>query len=112
MKDECLSEDYNLDSILKETNLTLEKIFNNIIASEMKLEYIEFVFTPNKPSMYSPSTKGTRLYLMFLINFCITNGQDNKIWLEKNKGLKEDYRISVIIDSRSLVLIIIWGHIQ
>ena len=80
--------------------------------SEMKLEYIEFVFTPNKPSMYSPSTKGTRLYLMFLINFCITNGQDNKIWLEKNKGLKEDYRISVIIDSRSLVLIIIWGHIQ
>ena len=99
LRGECFSEDYNLDTILKETNLALEKIFNNVIASEMKLEYIEFVFTPNKPSMYSPSTKGTRLYLMGLINFCITNGQDNKIWLEKNKGLKKDYRVSVIIDS-------------
>ena len=36
---------------------------------------------------------------MGLINFCITHGQDNKIWLEKNKGLKRDYRVSVIIDS-------------
>jgi hypothetical protein len=72
LRGECLSEDYNLDKILKETNLALEKIFNNIIALEMKLEYIEFVFTPNKPSMYSPSTKGTRL--------------------------KKDYRVFVIID--------------
>lgn len=36
---------------------------------------------------------------MGLINFCITHGQDNKIWLEKNKGLKKDYRVSVIINS-------------
>ena len=36
---------------------------------------------------------------MGLINFCITHGQDNKIWLEKNKGLKKDYRVTVIIDS-------------
>lgn len=57
------------------------------------------MYSPNKPSMYSPSTKGIRLYLMGLINFCITHGQDNKIWLEKNKGLKKDYRVSVIIDS-------------
>lgn len=99
LRGECYAEDYNLDTIFNETNLALEKIFNNSIASEMKLEYIEFVFTPNKPSMYSPSTKGTRLYLMGLINFCITNGQDNKIWLEKNKGFKKDYRVSVIIDS-------------
>ena len=45
----------------------------------MKLEYIELVFHPNKPSIYSPSTKGTRLYLMGLINFCITHVQDKKI---------------------------------
>ena len=44
LRGEWLSEDYNLDSILKETNLALEKIFNNVIASEMKLEYIEFYF--------------------------------------------------------------------
>jgi len=56
----------------------------------MKLEFIELVFPPNKPSIYSPSTKGTRLYLMGLINFCITHGQDKKIWLEKNKGLKKE----------------------
>ena len=65
----------------------------------MKKEYLDFVFPQNKHSMYSPSSKGTRLYLMGLINFCITHGQDNKIWLEKNKGLKRDYRVSVIIDS-------------
>lgn len=98
LRGECFSEDYNLDAISKDTSSSLEKIFSYQIASEIKLEYLEFVFTPNKPSMYSPSTKGTRLYLMGLINFCITI-QDNKIWLEKNKGLKKDYRVSVIIDS-------------
>ena len=95
----CFNEDYTPDQIDKETKSVLEKLFTNPITSEMKLEYIEFIFSPNKPSMYSPSTKGTRLYLMGLINFCITHGQDNKIWLEKNKGLKKDYRATVIIDS-------------
>ena len=99
LRDECLNEDYYLEQIDKDTKSTLEKLFTHPITSDMKLEYIEFIFSPNKPSMYSPSTKGTRLYLMGLINFCITHGQDNKIWLEKNKGLKKDYRVSVIIDS-------------
>ena len=37
---------------------------------------------------------------MGLINFCITHGNDNKIWLEKNNnGFKRDYRVSVLIDS-------------
>ena len=98
-KGECLDEEYNLEIIDKDSKSALEKLFTNQIASEMKLEYIEFIFAPNKPTMYSPSVKGTRLYLMGLINFCITHGQDNKIWLEKNKGLKKDYRVSVIIDS-------------
>ena len=91
--------DYTLDIIDKETKSSLEKLFAREITSEMKLEYIEFIFTPNKPSMFSPSNKGTRLYLIGLINFCITHGQDNKIWLEKNKGYKKDYRATVIIDS-------------
>ena len=95
----CDEEEYNFEKIDVDVKSALEKLFSNSIASEMKLEYIEFIFTPNKPSMFSPSTKGTRLYLMGLINFCITHGQDNKIWLEKNKGLKKDYRVSIIIDS-------------
>ena len=99
IKGESYNEEYTLDMIFKDTNFALEKLFTHPIASEMKLEYLDFIFSPNKPSMYSPSTKGTRLYLMGLINFCITHGQDNKIWLEKNKGLKKDYRVSVIIDS-------------
>ena len=95
----CSDEDYNQNQIDKESKAALEKLFSNQITSDLKLEYIDFIFTPNKPSMYSPSTKGTRLYLMGLINFCITHGQDNKIWLEKNKGFKKDYRVTVIIDS-------------
>ena len=95
----CRDDEYNNEQIDRDSKSALEKFFSNPIGSEMKLEYIEFIFTPNKPSMYSPSTKGTRLYLMGLINFCITHGQDNKIWLEKNKGFKKDYRVTVIIDS-------------
>ena len=98
-KIESLDPNNNLEKIEDDTKSNLEKLFSNTIASNMKSEYLEFVFFPNKPSMYSPSTKGTRLYLMGLINFCITHGQDNKIWLEKNKGLKKDYRVSIIIDS-------------
>ena len=98
-KGECINEEYNLEQIDKDTKEKLDKIFIDTMSSEMKLEYLEFIFPPNKPSMYSPSTKGTRLYLMGLINFCITHGQDNKIWLEKNKGFKRDFRVSVIIDS-------------
>ena len=83
LRGECYDDEYKIDQIDKDTKSSLENLFANPITSEMKLEYIEFIFSPNKPSMYSPSTKGTRLYLMGLINFCITHGQDNKIWLEK-----------------------------
>ena len=57
------------------------------------------IFPPNKPSMFTPSVKGTRLYLIGLVKYMITGGQENKIWLEKKACLKRDYRISVIIDS-------------
>ena len=49
--------------------------------------------------MYTPSVKGTRLYLVGLVKYMITGGQENKIWLEKKACLKRDYRISIIIDS-------------
>ena len=97
----CFSLDYTIDIIDKETKTAIDTLFSDKITSEMKLEYIEFIFSPNKPSMYSPSNKGNKLYLLGLINFCITHGQDNKIWLEKNKGYKKDYRATVIIDSSS-----------
>ena len=98
-KVECEDEDYPIEQIEKDTKIALDIMFSEPTSSEIKLELLDYIFTPNKPSMFSPSSKGTRLYLMGLINFCITHGQDNKIWLEKNKGLKKDYRATVIIDS-------------
>lgn len=79
-KGECSNKDYTSEIIESDTKSRLEKLFSLSITSDMKLEYLEFIFPPNKPSIYSPSAKGTRLYLMGLINFCITRGQDNKIW--------------------------------
>ena len=98
-KSDCSDENYDSEKMNRDTKFALDKLFNSKNSTETKLEYMEFIFIPNKPSMYSPSTKGTRLYLIGLINFIITRGQDNKIWLEKNKGLKKDYRVSIIIDS-------------
>ena len=37
-------------------------------------------------------------YLVGLVKYMITGGQENKIWLEKKACLKRDYRITVIID--------------
>ena len=64
-----------------------------------KINLLDTIFPPNKPTMYAPSSKGSRLYIKGLIYFILTNGQENKIWLEKKAGLKRDYRISIIIDS-------------
>ena len=79
-----------------------EKLLDKLSKFENKgviLDLIDTIFPPNKPSMYAPSVKGTRLYLVGLVKFIITAGQENKIWLEKKAGLKRDYRVSVIIDS-------------
>ena len=100
-------KDFNLiyPFMVKSINLTSpieEKLIDNLSKFENKgvvLDLIDTIFPPNKPSMYAPSIKGTRLYLVGLVKFIITAGQDNKIWLEKKAGLKRDYRISVIIDS-------------
>jgi hypothetical protein len=57
------------------------------------------IFAPNKATQFAPSQKGTRLYIPGLIKFCLTDGQENKIWLDKITGLKRDYRVSILIDS-------------
>lgn len=78
-----------------------EKI-NKITDFEIKginMDLFDNIFPANKPSMYCPSVKGTRLYLVGLVKYMITGGQENKIWLEKKACLKRDYRISVIIDA-------------
>ena len=79
-----------------------EQIIQKLTEFEIKginRDLIDNIFPPNKPSMYTPSVKGTRLYLVGLVKYMITGGQENKIWLEKKACLKRDYRISIIIDS-------------
>ena len=62
----------------------LENIENiNKNFSKEKQNLINSLFPPNKPFIYVPSVKGNRLYILGLINFCLTHGQENKIWLEK-----------------------------
>ena len=86
----------NLSPLIDEKELDKLSRFEN---KGVLLDLVDMIFPPNKPSMYAPSVKGTRLYLVGLVKFIITGGQDNKIWLEKKAGLKRDYRVSVIIDS-------------
>ena len=61
---------------LNEINLMLSFILNEL--KDIKINEISLVFPPNKPSMYVPSIKGNRLYIIGLINFVLTKGQDNK----------------------------------
>ena len=71
--------------------------FNDLPTINQQL--LDDIFPPNKPTLYALSTKGTKLNISGLLNFFITHGQENKIWLEKKDRLKKDYRVSVIIDS-------------
>ena len=80
----------NCESFLKEFDKNLP-IYNQKLIDDM--------FPPNKPTLYAPSNKGTKLNFSGLLNFFITNGQDDKIWLEKKDRLKKDYRVTIIIDS-------------
>ena len=82
--------DYNVDSFLKEFNENLPNITQH---------QIDDIFPLNKPTLYAPSTKGTKLNISGLLNFFMTHGQEAKIWLEKKERLKRDYRITVIVDS-------------
>ena len=107
-------KDINLIHPFKIKSIKGEKSNNKLTKFEIKdinLELFDNIFPPNKPSMYAPSLKGTRLYLVGLVKYMITGGQENKIWLEKKACLKRNYRISVIIDSsKSCFNNINYGH--
>ena len=63
---------------LNEINSILSSILNEL--KDIKINEISLAFPPNKPSMYIPSIKGNRLYIIGLINFVLTDVQDNKIF--------------------------------
>ena len=97
-----LEKDINIIPHFKIKAINGELIINKLSEMEIKginMDLFDNIFPPNKPTMYTPSVKGTRLYLVGLVKYMITGGQENKIWLEKKACLKRDYRISVIIDS-------------
>ncbi len=75
----------NIKNIEKEENIIDISKENNFIENlpEINNQLKNSIFVPNKPTIYAPSNRGNRLYLLGLINFCLTNGQDNNIWLEK-----------------------------
>ena len=56
------------------------------------------IFEPNKPSQFSPSTKGSNISLKGFIQFYITQGQDQRIYLEKNTGHIPSYSLFIVID--------------
>ena len=96
-----MEKEINLITHFKIKSVEEEKNINKLSEFEVKginMDLFDNIFPPNKPSMYCPSVKGTRLYLVGLVKYMITGGQENKIWLEKKACLKRDYRITVIID--------------
>ena len=81
-KVECQDEDYVNGQIEKDTIHTFDMIFSKPSSSEIKLELLDYIFIPNKPSMLSPSSKGTRLYLIGLtklVFFAWKNRKKTKI---------------------------------
>ena len=89
--------DYKDENEENRIKLSLSKILEPL--ESIQLNQMASFFPPNKPSTYAPSIKGTKFNILGLMNFCLTNGQYKKIYLEKIAGLKRDYRISIVIDS-------------
>ena len=56
------------------------------------------LFAPNKPTQATSSEKGYGISLIGLIRCSITNGQDKRIFLEKNSGYISSYSIFVVVD--------------
>ena len=75
---------------------SLETAFNNI-------GELSNLFEPNKPSQATPSEKGYGISLLGLIRCTITNGQDKRIYLEKNAGYVPSYSCFAIVDCSSSV---------
>lgn len=93
-----------INESLKERNLyssfhsELYKISSMMIDQSNIQEMSTFIFPPNRPTQYAPSSDGTLFYFPGLIRFLLTQGQDTKIFLEKKAGLTKSYSIFVVID--------------
>ncbi|EAY07434.1 hypothetical protein TVAG_419760 [Trichomonas vaginalis G3] len=55
-------------------------------------------FEPNKPTQFAQSTKGSNISIKGYIQFLITQGQEQRIYLEKNAGLVLSQSLFVVID--------------
>ena len=87
----------------------LQKLFSN---EDFELSYnnisdLSSLFEPNKPSQATPSEKGYGISLLGLIRCTITNGQDKRIYLEKNAGFVSSYSCFIVVDCNSSVCSII-----
>lgn len=65
-KVECQDEDYPNSQIGKDIMHALDMIFSKPLISEIKIQLLDYMFIPNKPSMFSPLSKVTKLYLIGL----------------------------------------------
>ncbi|EAY22716.1 hypothetical protein TVAG_476450 [Trichomonas vaginalis G3] len=55
-------------------------------------------FEPNKPTQFSQSTKGSNISIKGYIQFLVTQGQEQRIYLERNAGLVLSHSLFVVID--------------
>ena len=62
---------------------------------------LQSLYSPNKPSQSTPSEKGYGISLLGLIRCVITNGQDKRIYLEKNSGFIPSYSCFAVVDCSS-----------
>jgi hypothetical protein len=88
--------------ILKVTVPDAFRRFKEAVISQapmLESQWTEAIFLPNKSSQLAPSTKGPMLYMPGVIKFCLTDGQENKIWLAKIARLKRNYRVTIVVDS-------------
>ena len=65
-KVEYQDEDYPNNQIGKDTIHALDMIFSKPLISEIKIQLLDYMFILNKPSMFSPLSKVTKLYLIGL----------------------------------------------
>jgi hypothetical protein len=56
-------------------------------------------FAPNKSMQMARSTKCSTLSMTEGIKFCLTQGQENRIWLERITGFTRDYYLTIVVDS-------------
>ena len=73
LEDIKISSNHIIQKVNSYNNVN-EAIVNQILSNdykEGKRALIDLIFPPNKPSMYAPSRKGTRLYIMGLVIYSV-----------------------------------------